>query len=191
MNKIRRIVVIAGPSCAGKTYLMEKLKTGQPRLLHEKLKLGSAPTDFFNANKLKGLSCDSEKQLVIHYDLHRSWQFGRRGFFSDEALDILNHAEEIVFLTLWESPEILIQRCKNRSRHLRSNLNGLKRLIILLIWTLHRRKIRSYYEEPCKMALLYSDWFDFCNQYDSGRQWVVKSTLPENLVEACDFTMEF
>ena len=188
MNRIKRLIIIAGPSCVGKTRLVGRLREEETSSLRTLLNLDQISSwEFSSIGKLKEVSSLSASQVVLQYDLHRLWLHNCREYENDKALGILDTVADIAFLTMWESPAVLLQRCNQRirrtiltklfrPRRLRKALHKLRRL----------RKKRYFYENPSELWRQYSKWFDFCGKYDANVHWTVRGTALTDLVQLDD-----
>jgi len=174
-RSLGRIVVIAGPTCVGKTTLARGLReNARP---HLERTLGLAPGSSYRLVEAKGwrslepAGCDA---LVLHYDFGRS-RFS--GFARDRALSLLDRAQDLVFLTLWERPEEIEERFRRRRQ----------RVLIHLFRLRFRSAWRSFCWFRCHRALaprdriwsLYQSWFAYCGDRDRATHWVLRPTAED------------
>ena len=71
MTRINQLIIIAGPSCSGKSTLMDKIKEAVCDDLCEKIEITNIPsTLFFNSPKqLTDVKQSPIDKLVLHYDM--------------------------------------------------------------------------------------------------------------------------
>jgi hypothetical protein len=164
MLKIERLIIIGAPSCAGKSYLIEKIQQGAcPHLC---AKLGITNTfswRYVVARDLKHLRQQTIERLVVHYDLYAQYSHDN-GFKHLEEL-ILN-SDRIIILTLMVEEKLLIIRTKLRLRKLMSDLirsREMTRSVKILKRIIRLLKKRKFYKRGLS-RFLYERWFDYLSQ---------------------------
>jgi|GEM_PF-1903314 len=175
--EVNRLIVIAGVSGVGKSYLIDKLKAEYFSELVEKFKMGDPKVwNYVLAKHFKRLRQPKIDRLVLHYDLTRSWRRClKRGYRDDTPLQVFKTAKKIDIMTLWVAPEILISRIIKR-RQLREPKKNhcekkfwwpLQFIPRLKFGKREKRDVLELYQNPRKLVLLYSEWADFCKQFNS------------------------
>ena len=171
------IVVVAGPTCVGKSTLMSQLLQGELRDLTDSLGMESGVVyELFHAAEWKRLVQASRRAVLLHFELTRP-QFQKRGEH-DSALQVLGNARRVSFLTLWERPEIIESRFRVRVRQvLVEHVQGLR---LWLAWRRHRRfqERRPFVENEERMWWLYRQWFGFAERFSGAPHQVVRSSAP-------------
>lgn len=117
-RRVKHLVVIAGPTSAGKTTLIKELVSNKYPELGAKLGI----SDFRHLPVISARSLTGAESLhepasealldgaVFHYDFMRPYGRSTRTLERDEVLDILCGADEISFVTLWTPPDRLKQQ---------------------------------------------------------------------------------
>lgn len=182
MFKINQLLIIAGPSYAGKTTLFKKMQQGDcPRLCEQ---LGMAnPLSWRRVacRKLAKIREPIIERLVVHYDIYAHYS-QKNGF---EILpELMTNADSVIVLTLYIPPKILIQRLNSRI------LVNLKSLFCLSVYRKKRLRrvlrkfskifMRSWREwkklnayKHGSTIFLYERWFVFLSQNSLSAHWVL------------------
>jgi len=71
MSLINQLIIIGGPSCAGKTFLIKKIRQGDCSRLCRQLGI-VIPSSwlYVEANQLARLCKKNIERLVVHYDFY-------------------------------------------------------------------------------------------------------------------------
>jgi hypothetical protein len=171
------VLVLSGPSCVGKSTLLNRLFNGEMPRLSEALGLREAPPyTLVHADDWSNLEKAPCESVLLHYDLTRK-PFWAREEERDKALEILDQARSITFLTLWELPEELRGRFLDRSK--RRVVGNLKSLRVRRAWKETRWYLRkrSFFTRSDQMWQLYRQWFDFTSKFSDSQHWVLRSTV--------------
>jgi hypothetical protein len=176
-----RVVIIAGPSCVGKTTLIQKLREGKLSDLQKQLNLHDLESwDFLDAWQIADFIWLGHRNLVLHYDILRLFDHNIPGYQMDTALHFLWYADQVEMLTLWEFPATLLDRCRRRQR---KNYRNLKKCRVRLFFDRHHRlkqKIRLYQNSEVLLEW-YDKWFDFCMSIPVTGHFVAHSQYPEEI----------
>ncbi len=160
-RRIGRLVVVTGPTSSGKSTLMERLLRNEAPEVAERLGMG-APSAWTQSgsHRLKKLTEPKVQRLLFHYDFLRPYLRSAKVHKRDEALDILQTAKRITFLTIWRPPEALhrqLRRSEIEPHMKRGVFKGKKRHLAIL----------KDYEDPQKVLSHYRNWFDFARRIDA------------------------
>ena len=153
-RQIGHLLVVSGPTSAGKKTLMRKLLANELPALAERL--GTADSSIwgepFNAQKNFIPTEPVREHMILHQDFMRPFLRSAISHERDEGNDILGTARRITFITVWAEPDKLAKqitkaeiepfqaRGKKPRRHLR---------------------IREVYEDGDKVLEHYERWFAF------------------------------
>jgi len=181
--QIDRLVIIAGPTCAGKSTLIEKLLKGGYPSFSEKLRLGNSSSwKHFDASHLHNVQEPNIDQIILHYDiLYRLRKYKK--YENDKVIDIFKKSKNIIIGTLWANNEILIQRLLLRKKKLiqlilldlkTANIFGALKKIY---WVRHlfRPSPDQIYMNPNRLSSLYSNWLKFCKRYAVEAHWIINT----------------
>ena len=106
-RRIGHLVVVAGPTSAGKSTLIERLRSDPA--VRARIGLDEGGWLFDNAH-LAALPNGPIERLVLHYDILRPWGRSIRSYGRDPALDLLDVAERVTVLTLMASPATMLKQ---------------------------------------------------------------------------------
>lgn len=111
---IPELIVVAGPTSAGKSTLVAELQAGGSATLAGHVAL-SEPSRWLavGASHLDDVSVDGAQGVILHYDLLRPYGRSTVTFRRDEALDLLGSARKVTVVTLLVSPSRLQQQLWN------------------------------------------------------------------------------
>jgi len=175
MSRTKRLLIIGGLSCAGKTRLIQRIRRGDcPHLCHQ-LGIGNpASWRFVNASDVPRLEATAIERLVVHYNFYAK-DFDARGPRRFADLDgLLRMSESATILTLFVQPEMLVRRSTSRivkilTSWLRNpTAYARKTRILRKLWAK-----RTEYKDPSRVFARYDDWFDFVNQIDVASHWLL------------------
>ena len=108
---MKRLILVAGPSCAGKTTLISGMLEGDMVWLRETIGISNpAEWMYLEAKQLHKFNIPSINNLVLHYDILE--QHTPTGYKHIPEL-IVNY-EDIIIITLTTSPFYLLLRNTNR-----------------------------------------------------------------------------
>ncbi len=112
MLQVGRLIIVAGPSASGKSFLMERLLAGGLPGLCDQLGVNpSAPGLYVEAWNLPALQQQRIDRMILHYDLYaQSISDGDFRYLPD----LLPQAENVTVLTLRASVKLLQQRISAR-----------------------------------------------------------------------------
>jgi hypothetical protein len=141
---IGRLLLVSGPSTAGKTSFIRQLATGTlPRDVRGLLPLGaehwaqSSAREYMRESRNESEDHGAAKRipgLIFHYDTMRVHYLGFGDYNRDPALDIIRAADETLIVDLRASTETLEQHFlwraarRKRNRWVRKLVHLLKRL---------------------------------------------------------------
>jgi len=174
-RRIRRMLVIAGPTSVGKSTFIEKLRDGEFPELEKELGFH----DLKNWESQTGGSLMNLKQakvdsMIFHYDFLRVHFRSERTPDRDPVMDVLGVADEITFITLTAPREVLLKRLHSSEiepKMVDGKFKGNKRHVA----------IRDIYSRPGGIDRQYRSWFDFVKT-KSSRQYVVDTSVDPKLV---------
>ena len=172
-RRIKKLLVVAGPAAAGKSVLIERLQSGQAPQVADALGLKNL-SDWkdVTANSIDKICEPQQDALIFHYDLMRYYGSSLRPFERDGALEVLNCADEITFLTLQTPAPVLLERIekrdltgdtKNKSRDDRAEAK------------------RDFFRDENAVEEMYREWKIFCDAKSRHRKVVRQVVVDENL----------
>ncbi len=184
-------LVVAGPSCSGKSRFIAHFVSDQGAGLRTALDIPSAAEwNVLISSDVKD-GCPGRTGVIYHYDLARPL-FHRKAipsYSADPALALLGDLEQPVVVTIWDTPEVLRERVRTRlCRRCRTQLRERQPRLAL---QLARRIFKRYrlYGRRQALAGQYTKWHEYCAAQQVCRHWLVRSTdyVPE-VWEDANFT---
>jgi len=174
LPRIKRLIVVAGPCCAGKSSLIAALQRGELPMLREAMAMDD-PLDwaYVHAFELPQLSGMYAEHLVLHYDFQAQRSHNGYRFLAG----LLRNADHAVFLTLQVRPEILARR--NWSRLTKVAGAFFRRPKKFAGFARRLRAITSrhfLYRDPREVSGLYDHWFRFCTACGKYAHWVIDAS---------------
>lgn len=197
---VDRLLLVAGPSCAGKSTLIQRLYSGELPEVAARLRLGDVSA--WRCMLLSDLPpAEPLAQVMLHYDFLRPWTGGTPDSGAEELLRLAGSAAEVTLLTLWVPPEELHRRMAGRrSEFVRALLRGRpwnsetlrtssrrngpppdRRRSLRKTWAIFRelwrlsRKVRSY-RRGSEVEALYGAWLSFWSKRPA-EHWVLDGSL--------------
>ncbi len=161
------ILIIAGPSCAGKSHLIKKMKANQPCDFFYGISFANNhPPLYVTINQYKKLEHKHYPAIVLHIDLLRLDKF------EDQMNQIFSKGEhEVVVITICANKKTLLFRSWKRTKQ---------------VWikkSMDRRKRRVLIEKlfyKCKRYLssksvfkIYSIWFERLERYSIDEHYLL------------------
>ena len=114
-RRLKRAIVLAGPSSAGKSTLMDRLRSGTaPKDIREHLGLTRPDEWAFGGTGRDEQPPAGTLHAVLHYDLSRAWR-RRLPLRWDKPLETLDVAESVTIVTLMADSETLAPRARARA----------------------------------------------------------------------------
>ena len=178
MFLINQLIVIGGPSCAGKTFLIEQIQQGSCPDLCKQLGI-TDPTEwtYIQADGLVNIQQSVVDRLVIHYDFYT--QYSQTNNRYNHLFELVDHSKEVTVLTLYVPQKTLLQRNIVRFIDIFKTLihsifsrtdnssNSAKIQKIKRLW----KKQKAYKKGISQ--LLYEEWFKLLSQTSLKKHWVL------------------
>jgi len=178
MLHTNQLIIIGGPSCAGKSFLIKRIQQGElPRLCGQLGILNPSSWRYVLAAGLKHIDQQIVERLVVHYDFY-SQQSKENEF--NHLCKLIDNSDRIIVVTLNVPRSILVKR--NNSRILKYYLIYLLSFIgvkrknqwnkslpnrIHYLWK--KRKVYKHGESD----LLYERWFKYLDQFNEIDHWLL------------------
>ncbi|MCA0433864.1 MAG: methyltransferase domain-containing protein [Proteobacteria bacterium] len=148
-RRIGHLLVVGGPTSAGKKTLMRQLRENKLPELAGKLGTPDAAVwgTPLNANHLDEPSSAVMEHAILHYDIMRPHFRSTRVYARDEAMDLLSCADKVTFVTVLTPAE----RLRNQIQ------------VAELSRKKDSRKLRilDLYKDPAAVRGIYESWIDF------------------------------
>jgi 2-polyprenyl-3-methyl-5-hydroxy-6-metoxy-1,4-benzoquinol methylase len=163
---IGRMALVAGPTSAGKSTLIDRLGKGELPELAKTLELGDpASWPVVSAAQIPRLTDPRMERLLFHYDTLRPYLRSAKTHARERSLDICDAAAELDSVTIVASPETL-------RRQLESSEIAPKRRFGVYVGRRRHWTIREDYQHVERIFRFYEGWFDWLLARP-GRHWLV------------------
>ena len=178
--KVDDLILVAAPSCCGKTRFLEHLLSGRLNDLAAELNIGGALDSYESivANQVETLNGKQLPRLIYHYALPTiALNDGSIGELRSESrLSIVPSARNVNVITLIARPGVLTGRLALR---VKSNRRLMFRKPSKYLSERRRlARLRDLYGDPGRIAVAYRAWFD----YTQG----LENLQHESLIDAND-----
>jgi hypothetical protein len=185
-----RLVVIAAPSGCGKSTLIKKLRSGEGPELADALALGDVNSwQFIDSEFLVDMADEHFSKLVVHYALPAlPLKRGVIGHISEDVpTGMLRNANHISLVTLYTTPQALVERVISRKVarkanrwpvlrtvcHVLANVEGLRSKWPLLRKTYRWEQLEKLFSDPAEIETLYGHWLKYVSHFDIDSHWLV------------------
>jgi hypothetical protein len=190
MKKVKRIIVIAAPSCCGKSTLIHQLMTGEHAHINKHIKLFNPSTWLYRDITLSGyerevlqLSKPDQKKLLLHYTIpYPSIKFiFRPGYDKLSRMRILMGSNDIILLTLYVNPKTLLYRVNLRRQRVIERRNQGKVPNYKFLKGMRTLKtLERIYLDTNRIVPMYNKWFKFCKKINTKSHYLVEvETTPK------------
>jgi hypothetical protein len=167
----KRLIIVAAPSCCGKTTFLKQLYRGELPEVASRCRFGAGKDwkygdIWLEEETLLHQTADPSRQFLLHYTLPFrgiNASLFRRNYDKPNRLKILSSTDDTVVLTLEASSAELLRRVDLRASRMEEiyRVEGKMRSAAYLKarWTL--RELRSLYKDPARLAETYANWSAF------------------------------
>ncbi|AFZ35704.1 hypothetical protein Sta7437_2155 [Stanieria cyanosphaera PCC 7437] len=179
MANSTQLLILAGPSCAGKTTLIKAIKNKTlDSYIYKQLKVQNLfvlPT--FEYKDLKKIELEKLKKsvtVIIHYDLYNIYL--KKNSYKYLA-EIDQQFDEVIVITLYVPSKVLLKRIK---------LRIIKTFIRIFIKPTKYKSTVEYLEDQWTKYRgyrtvntahnIYSDWFEFSKTLNLSSHWLIDSS---------------
>jgi 2-polyprenyl-3-methyl-5-hydroxy-6-metoxy-1,4-benzoquinol methylase len=110
-RRIQHLVIVAGPTSAGKATLIEAMATGRAPELAVSMGIKSLEGwRIAAANAIADIAQPDLEGLIVSYDFLLPYVRGARSYHGDQVFHLLETAREVSFVTLWTPPARLARQ---------------------------------------------------------------------------------
>lgn len=176
--EIDRLIVVAGPTCCGKSRFIHLLRIGKLREIEETLQMGDLNSWYYqdsyylNEKILKNISQSSIRKIILHWTipLPRVLIYLRNiamlgAFDRKERLYLLKSANNLTVLTFYSSQKILMKRVRNRKKQIIKHLKKENANLLVKMFSMYKIKVTErIYSHRIRYLDTYFRWFNFLNK---------------------------
>jgi len=110
-RRIRHLVIVAGPTSAGKSTLIEAMARGRAPELAASLGIKNLEGwRIADADAISQIAEPDLEGLILSYDFLLPYVRGTRSYDGDQVFHLLETGREVSFVTLWTPPERLARQ---------------------------------------------------------------------------------
>jgi 2-polyprenyl-3-methyl-5-hydroxy-6-metoxy-1,4-benzoquinol methylase len=148
-RRIGHLVIVAGPTSAGKATLIEAMMRGRASELVDSLGVESLEGwRVADANAISDVAEADLEGLILNYDFLLPYIRGNRSYHDDQVFHLMETARKVSFITLWTPAERLARQLSDEGRKTRPV------------------KVQSQLVEICRhpstLLEFYDRWMKFC-----------------------------
>lgn len=178
MNDIQHLIILSGPSCSGKTTLINKIKSKKLPLICQQLDIKDPDLyiDLIYKDFLK-IRQSLPQNSILHYDVcEHNLHFKEHNYLQL----LIAKSQKVDIITLYITPKVLQQRMRWRL---------VKRTCILFLKPKkypqiiylkeNNNKYQLYYRQTNKLSDMYNNWFTFCQNFGEINHWCIEFELNE------------
>ena len=176
LRSIDRLIVIAAPSCCGKSVFIAHLASGSIPQIAASIGVDDVPGwTISDAMFLARIPEEHLARLIVAYAIpvHEIVSGRFVDPSSDRRLDIVSRARETVFVTLLASSASLSSRLRQREHQ------NLMRIFLnprhFFKARRHTERLKPIYRDPLKLQTAYDWWFQYVASTPSKNAWVINA----------------
>ena len=176
MPKVGELILLAAPSCCGKTRFLEELFAGRLDDVVAAMNIRAPMNSYVPviAMNISDIDCSTVPRMILHFAIPTiALNDGSlRNIADDPRLEILKDSERVTVVTLLTSASILASRL--RSRYI-ANYKMILRDISKFRRG-HRRmaRLKQMYADPDKVMVAYDAWFAYSNTLPNlANEWII------------------
>ena len=178
---VKRLILVAAPSCCGKTTFIKQLREGKLKNIEKKIDVPDFENWLFrdiylHEKEVLALGNSQQCDLVLHYTIpYPALKYIlRNGYDRKARLTIMQGADEITFLTLYANTPTLLNRIELRRQHVKNR----RRQGIVPIYKYQRtmrtlKRLEKIYATPNKLISMYRNWFDHCSKIELKNHFLI------------------
>ncbi len=173
MFQTNRLIIVGGPSAAGKSTLITMIQQSRLPTLCDQLGVDPyTPPLCIEARKLPEIRLSSVEQLIIHYDfIRQSLPEGEYAYLSR----LINASNCVVVLTLCTSPDMFTQRISSRIKNAWISLLLKPKPYTAKMLLLLRKRVKLFRNPPDILAL-YDDWSAYIDKCGVSNHLILDSS---------------
>ncbi|QEF99649.1 tRNA (mo5U34)-methyltransferase [Stieleria maiorica] len=155
-RNVRRLVIVAGPTAAGKSTLIDRMSKGQASDVAEHLNLSDPST--WSTQEVEDLSKSTVADygdIVVPFDFLSRLKWNITDYRKLQLMDLIRCAEEVQVLTVGATPELLREQFESSKIQSYVKKHGKQPNKGPLV------ELRDSYRDPEAVRNFYQHWFDF------------------------------
>jgi hypothetical protein len=201
VTPLDRLIVVAAPSCCGKSTLIDGIRNNRYPAVTAQLRTSESDTwtyeDAFYVDKafLRDLESSPARNMVLHWTIPRpglKLKMRRlltlNAYDRKERLTLLNNANDVTVLTLYATgPELQRRVAERYERVLARRSSGQDGFLKSARKRRNMCSLREFYSNMDSVVSIYDDWLRFCDAQAVDASFLVKSDADAELVPATEW----
>lgn len=176
MPKVGELILLAAPSCCGKTYFLEQLRGGRLPRLVSRTGLDPKIDSYVSVipRELRNYGGTYVPRMILHFAIPTIALTERtlESFDYEPRLDVVKSAEEVTVLTLLASSNVLASRLRSRTRTNRRMVY--RNFPKYLAERRKMAKLKQIYAVPDNVIGAYEAWLRYVSSLPNLREsWLV------------------
>ena len=168
-----RVTLLSGPSGAGKSTLIRAIRTDPD--VQASFGLIGRPSWIIDPGLWEGLYDSRTRNMFLTYNHNRVWIRNIGDYRDDEILHAVRQSNELVVVTIWDDPEILLRRANTRIRSTLGKIVSFKYRTLKHLYRLRvQLKLRALYQNPDQVWQQYRRWLTFCDAHGVSAHWSLR-----------------
>ncbi len=177
----KRLILVAAPSCCGKTTFIEQLKRGRLETVETHIEVNNLNNwlyrdIYLHEKEILELETSLQCDLILHYTIpYPALKYiFRSGYDKKERLTIIQGADELIFLTLYASPPTLLHRIQLRRQRVKERRK--QGVVPIHKYTRTMRtlkRLEKIYANPNKLIPMYRNWLSYCSNLNLNKHFLV------------------
>ena len=184
MIKSNKLLIVTGPSCAGKSTLIDRILRGECQKLCNQLELGNP----LNWQLIYGNNIGSNKEQFIDWlMLHIALSSTSKNNKFEILQELILGSEQVTVLTLCPPADVVFWRAVERVKNDLQIQKLMKGRDLLRLGSNLKKLWR--YRNQGNMLVGYERWFSFLEEVGIERSWLI-NCISSNVDEAIPFSFE-
>lgn len=187
MIPLDRLIVVAAPSCCGKTTFINNIRKNKLQSITTALQMDDAlswayeDAFYINAKFLRNVEHSPARNMVMHWTIpHPTVKLAFRNLLilneydKKERLKILQTARDVTILTLYTSQHDMVRNVQFRRERIRQRrLEGTESLYKFARKRWNMWRLVNLYSNMRNLIPLYERWFQFCQTLNARASYLV------------------
>lgn len=185
---VDELVLLAAPSCCGKTHFLERLQAGELPETARAMGIDDLASWISVIPKeLAAARGERLPRLILHFAIPTiAINEGSARLAEEPRLEVVARAKRVTAVTMLASPATLNRRWRARHRaHLK-----------MLAWSVPRylrerrrmKQLKRMYEEPARIATAYEAWFAHVASLDNlAASWIITAEDDYEVFQAAEW----
>ena len=181
MEKLKQLIIVAAPSCCGKSTFINQLTNGKIHHIEESLEIKDiGQWDFkdiyLHEDEILNIKNPQQANMILHYTIpYPALKYVFRiGYDKRQRLNILQASHNITILTLYARPSTLLHRIGLRRKRIdERRLQGNVPIHKYMRSMRTLRRLEIIYANPIQFISMYHRWLEQCKNFNLRTHFLV------------------